>query len=100
MRRGLACFRIQGPRVLTVVAVHTKEFPVTAVGRIIIVIAVLMVDRQLVKFLAGKFPAAPGAYPRQDLERFIAVKIPPTFPQLPRLGKNVLQFAVIRSCRL
>jgi hypothetical protein len=54
-----------------------------------------MVDRQLVKFLAGKFPSAPSAYPRQDLERLIAVKIPAPLPQLPRLGKNVLQFAVI-----
>jgi hypothetical protein len=78
------------------VAVHAKELPVAAVGGIIIVIVVFMVDRQLVKFLAGKFPSAPGAYPRQELERSIAINIPPPHAQLPRLGKNVLQFAAIR----
>jgi hypothetical protein len=60
------------------------------------VIVVFMVDRQLVKFLAAKFPSAPGAYPRQELERSIAINIPPPHAQLPRLGKNVLQFAAIR----
>jgi hypothetical protein len=63
-------------------------------------VAVFMVDGQLVKFFAGKFSPAPGAYPRQDLERLIAVKIAPPHPHLPRLGKNVRQFAVIRSGRL
>jgi hypothetical protein len=75
---------------LTFVAVHAKQFPVAAVGRIIIVVAVFMVHRQLVQFLAGKFSSAPGADPRQDLERLIAVNIPPPRPHLPRRGKNVL----------
>ena len=81
-------------------AVHAEQFPVAAVRRVIIVVAVLMVHRQLVKLLAGEFPSAPGADPRQDLERSIPVKIPPPFPQLPRLGKNLLQFAGIGSGRL
>ena len=85
---------------LAVVAVHAQQFPVAAVRRIVVVVVVLMVHRQLGQFLAGKFPTAPGADPRQDLERWIAVKIAPPCPQLPRLGKNVLEFTVIRSARL
>jgi hypothetical protein len=97
MYDGLAApLQIQGPRVFTVVAVHAQQFPVAAVGRIIVVIAVLMVDRQLVKFLAGKFPSAPGANPRQDLKRLIAVEIASPRPHIVRLGQNVLQFAAIR----
>lgn len=82
---------------LAVVAVHAQEFPVAAVGRIIIMVAVFVVHRQLVQFLAGKFPAAPGAYPGQDLERLIAIKVAPPHPHLPRLSQNVLQLVVIRS---
>ena len=80
---------------LAVVAVQAQEFPVAAVGRIVVVVAVFVVDRQFVQFLAGKFPSAPGADPWQDLERLIAVKIAPPHPQLPSLGKNMLQFAAI-----
>ena len=81
-------------------AVQAQEFPVAAVGRIVVVVAVFVMDRQLMQFLAGKFPPAPGADPRLDLERSIAIKIPPPHPQLPRLGKNMLQFAAVRSYRL
>ena len=82
---------------LAIVAVHAQQFPVAAVGRIIIVVAVFVVHRQLVQFLTGKFPAAPRAYPGQYLERSIAVKIAPAHAHLPRLRENVLQLAVIRS---
>ena len=82
---------------LAVVAVQAQEFPVAAVGRIVVVVAVFVMDRQFVQFLAGKFPAAPGADPRQYLERLIAVKISPPHPHLPRLGENMLQLAAIRS---
>ena len=54
---------------------------------------------RFVQFFAGKFPSAPGADPRQDLERLIAIDISPPHPHLPRLGKNVLQFAAIRLGR-
>jgi hypothetical protein len=59
------------------------------------VIVVFVMDRQFVKLFAGKFPPAPGANPRQDLQRSISVKIAPLFPQFPRLGKNMLQLAAI-----
>lgn len=98
--RIAACVSIEGARVLAVVAVQAQEFPIAAVGRIVVVVAVLVVHRQLVQFLAGKFPPAPGAYPRQDLERFIAIKIPSPRPHLPRFSENVLQFTAIRSGRL
>jgi hypothetical protein len=61
---------------LAIVAVQAQEFPVAAVGRIVVVVAIFVVHRQLVQFLAGKFPAAPGADPRQDFERLIAINIP------------------------
>lgn len=80
---------------LAVVAVYAQKLPVAAVRRIIIVVAVFMMDRQLVKFLAGKFPSAPGAYPGQDLERSITVNIPPPLSKPPRFGNDVLQRVII-----
>ena len=38
---------------LAVVAVQAQEFPVAAVWRIVVVVAVLVMDRQLVQVLAG-----------------------------------------------
>ena len=76
---------------LTVVAVQAKQLPVAAVRRIIVVVAVFVMHRQFVKFFTGKLSATPGAYPWQDLERLIAVKITPMSPQLTRLSENMLQ---------
>jgi hypothetical protein len=44
------------------------------------VVSIFMVDGQLVKVFAGKFPPAPGADPGQNLERPIAVNIPAPRP--------------------
>jgi hypothetical protein len=95
-----ACLLIQRSRVLAVVAVHAQELPVAAVGGIMIVVAVFMMHRQLVKFFTGKFSSAPGAYPGQDFERLVAVNISPPFPKLPRFGNDVLQRVVIWSSLL
>lgn len=98
--RLAAYLLIQGSRVLAVVAIHAQELPVAAVGRIIIVVAVFMMHRQLVKFFTGKFSSAPGAYPGQDFKRLGAVNISPPFPKLPRFGNDVLQRVVIWSSLL
>jgi len=86
--------------VLTIVAVQAKQLPITAVGGIIVVVVVLMMHGQFVKFSAGKFSSAPGAYPGQNLKRLIAVKIAPPGPQLPRISENLFDFVTFGSERL
>ena len=51
---------------LIVMAVETEQFPIAAVIRIICVVMVLVVDRQLLKLFTRKFPAAFCADPWKD----------------------------------
>ena len=53
---------------LVVVAVDAQQLPVAAVGWIVHVIMVLVMDRQLAQFFAGEIPAAFCADPREDLQ--------------------------------
>jgi hypothetical protein len=53
--------------VLVVVAVDTQQLPVAAIGRIIPVIMVFVMDSQLVEFFTGKLSSAFCADPRDDL---------------------------------
>ena len=43
------------PRVLIVMTVETKQLPVAAVGWIVVVVVVFMMDRELPQFFATKF---------------------------------------------
>ncbi len=66
-------FGIQVAGVLVVVAVDAQQFPVAAVGRIVPVIMVFVMDRQLPQFFAGEIPAAFCADPREDLQGPLSV---------------------------
>jgi hypothetical protein len=66
-----SCFQL--PLVFVVVAVEAQQFPVAAVGRVVAVIVVPVMDRQLAKVGAREFAAAATADPRIDLERLLSV---------------------------
>src|SRR5690606_33805035 len=61
------------PRVLVVVAVHAQQLPVAAIGRVVVVVVVAVVDRQLVHVGAGELARAAPADPRVHLQRPLAV---------------------------
>lgn len=54
---------------LIVVAIEAKEFPVTAVWRIVVVVVVFVVNRELAQPLAVEFASAVRADPRKEFER-------------------------------
>src|SRR3990167_5607807 len=62
-------------RVLVLVAVDAQQLPVRAVGRIVVVVAVLVVHGQLAQSRGRKFPRAARADPGQELERLLAVGV-------------------------
>jgi len=62
-------------RVLVVVAVDAQEFPVAAVGRVVVVVVVAMVDGELAHRRVVEAPAAAAADPGVDLERPLAVAL-------------------------
>jgi hypothetical protein len=63
---------------LIVMAVQAEEFPVTAVRRIVIVVVILVMDRELAQLSSVEFPAAVSADPGKEFERLIAEGL---FPQ-------------------
>ena len=58
---------------LVLVAVGAQVFPVAAVGRVVVVVAVLVVDGQQVQVGLAEFPAALGADRAVDSDGFHAV---------------------------
>src|SRR5688500_13038624 len=62
-------------RVLVVVAVHAQELPVAAVGRIVGVVVVTVVDCQFLQIGAGELARAAPADPRVHLQRALAVAL-------------------------
>ena len=53
---------------LVVMTINTKEFPVAAVRRIILMVVILVVNRQFLQFSSGKLAAAATADMRKELE--------------------------------
>src|ERR1700739_260512 len=67
--------RFQLPLVFIVMAVKAQQLPVAAVRRIVVVIVVAVVDRQLAQVGLGEFAAAATADPRIDLEGLLPVAL-------------------------
>lgn len=74
-----------------VVAVDTQKLPVAAVGRIVPVIMVFVMNGQLSQFFAGKITAAFSTDPREDLQRLISVVYFFHSLFIPQQGQKLLQ---------
>ena len=86
---------IQISRVLIVVAVETQQFPVAPVGRIVIVVVIFVMDRELAKFLALEFAPTARADPGVNLERLLPITLLPLLPAKPSLRDNPFHFALV-----
>jgi hypothetical protein len=78
------------PRVLIVVTIETQQFPVGAVGWIVIVVVVLVVYRKFTKLFTGKFSSATCAYPGINLECSFPVSLLPEILVVLGLGDELL----------
>jgi hypothetical protein len=65
---------------LIIMAVGTKVFPIASVRRVILVIAIFVVNRQQVQVGKLEFPGAAGADPAVDFERSFPVIDPLILP--------------------
>ena len=61
------------PLVLIVVAVETEQLPVAPIGRIVVVVVVLVMDRELAQLLAVKFASAVRTDPGKHFERLFSI---------------------------
>src|SRR5450755_1233812 len=83
-------------RVFIFVTVDAQQFPVAAVGRIVVMIVVLVVHRELLHIRAGEFARAASADPGIDLERLLAIILFAALAIAPGFGNNLVHFASAR----
>ena len=81
---------------LVVVAVNAEQLPVAAVRRVVIVIMIPVVDRQLAKLLAFEFPDASGTDMREKLQGLFPVSGLAQLFFLAHLCDNLVVSLVIR----
>jgi hypothetical protein len=85
--------------VLVFVAVDAQQLPVAAVGRVVVVVVVPVVDRQFPEPFSRKLPPAAAADPGKELEGPFAVALLPFPAASPRLGDDPVHpfpFAFVR----
>jgi hypothetical protein len=76
-------------------AVETQQFPVAAVRRIVVMVVVLVVDRQFPQALAFKFTAAVAADPGKQFKGFLPVGFFPLLPGFVNFRKKGIKFFII-----
>jgi len=54
--------------VLMIMAVDTEQLPVAAVRRVVVVVVILVMHRQLAQLFAFEIPAAMAAHPRKQFQ--------------------------------
>src|SRR5690606_30892582 len=86
---------VELPRVLVVMAVHAQQLPVAAVGRVVVVVVVAVVDRQFLHVGAGELAGAAATDPRVHLERPLAVSLLALGGRAARFGDDAVQAGVV-----
>ena len=79
-----------------VVAVDTEQFPVAAVGGIVVVIVIAVVDGELLEIGACELARAAPADPRIQLERLLPVTLLTQLAVALGVGDNAVQPAGVR----
>src|SRR5439155_504224 len=81
-------------RVLVVVAVDTQQFPIAAVRRIVVVVVVAVVDRELRHVAAIELARTSAADPRIDLERLLAIARRTLLAGAARVGDDTVELRI------
>src|SRR5690606_30770279 len=86
---------VELPRVLVVMAVHAQQLPVAAVGRVVVVVVVAVVDRQFLHVGAGELARAAAADPRVHLQRPLAVAFLALGGRATRVGDDAVEAGIV-----
>lgn len=78
---------------LIVMAIQTQQFPVAAVGRVVVVIVIAVVDGQFAQIGAVEFAGAAAAYPWVDLECLLAIALVAEFGRAAGVRDDAVEFA-------
>src|SRR5690606_28817606 len=77
--------------VLVVVTVHAQQLPVAAVGRIVVVVVIAVVDRQLLEVGAGEISRAAAAGPWIHLQGTLPIALRALFGAATGLGDDAVE---------
>ena len=66
-------FSIERAGVFVIVAVDAQQLPITAIGRVVFIIMVFVVNRQFAQVFSGEIAAAFATDPWQNLERLVSI---------------------------
>ena len=83
--------------VLVVVAIQAQQFPVAAVGRVVVVVVVAVVDGEFAQVGVGEAARTAAADPGVDLQRLLAVALIALFGGTARFGDDFVEF--VSRCR-
>ena len=79
------------PGVLVVVTIQTQQLPVAAVGRVVVVVVVLVVDRKFTELLARELAPAMRADPGKKLQRSFPIGLFSQFLATPSLADDLVR---------
>ena len=73
-----------------VMTVQTQQLPVAAVGRIVVMIVIFVMNREFTQFILFNFPCAPGADPWEKFERPFSIALCPLLLFTPGFGNDLI----------
>jgi hypothetical protein len=76
--------------VFIIVTVKAQQLPVAAVGWIVVVVVVLVMNRELAQFFAAEFTSTPRTDLGKHFECLFAVGFFQLIPVLPGLGNDLV----------
>jgi len=71
-----------------IMTIEAEKFPVAAVGGVVIVIVIFVMNCQFADFFSGKLAAASAAYMREKLQRLFPITLFAQFPRTPGFRYN------------
>jgi hypothetical protein len=73
------------------VAIHAQQFPIAAVGRVMVVVVVLVVHGQLLNIAVVEGAGAASADPGEEFERAVAIGFLARRAIAPRFGDDAVR---------
>ena len=83
--------RHEMPRVLIIVTVDTQQLPVAAVGRVVVVVVILVMDREFTELLARELAPAVRTNPGEYLQRSFPIGLLAKLLLAPGLGDDIVR---------
>ena len=86
---------LQLPLMFVIVTVQTQQFPIAAIGRVVVVIVITVVNCKFTQIGAREHASAAATYPWINLQRSLTIALRPLIGGAPSVGHDSIQLARI-----